>query len=162
MATGAGVVNTVPITYARSQIAPPGEYGCFHVVSRCVRRAFLSGSDQLTGKNFDHRRHWIEERIHFLAESFAVSTYSYAVMLNHTHIVLSVDSFVREAGAAIVPLDLPQLHAAQLAYCRYGKGRHPAALSFGDCMSYALAKFCNETLLFKGDDFSRTDIRPAG
>jgi len=72
------------------------------------------------------------------------------------------DSFVREAGAGIVPFDLPQLHAAQLAYCRYGKGRHPAALSFGDCMSYALAKFCNEMLLFKGDDFSKTDIRPAG
>jgi len=84
-------MDTVPMTYARSQIAPPGEYGCFHVVTRCVRRAFLCGSDQLTGKNFDHRRHWIEERIHFLAASFAVSVYSYAVMSNHTHIVLSVD-----------------------------------------------------------------------
>jgi REP element-mobilizing transposase RayT len=79
------------MTYARSQIAPPGEPGCFHVVTRCVRRAFLCGSDQLTGKNFDHRRQWIEDRIHFLAESFAVSVYSYAVMSNHTHIVLSVD-----------------------------------------------------------------------
>ena len=67
------------MTYARSQIAPPGEYRCFHVVTRCVRRAFLCGSDQLSGKNFDHRRHWIEERIHLLAESFAVSVYSYAV-----------------------------------------------------------------------------------
>jgi len=45
----------------------------------------------LTGQNFDHRRQWIEDRIHFLAESFAVSIYSYAVMSNHTHIVLSVD-----------------------------------------------------------------------
>ena len=55
------------------------------------RRAFLCGSDERTGKNFDHRRTWIEERIHFLAGSFAVSIYSYAVMSNHTHIVLSVD-----------------------------------------------------------------------
>ena len=79
------------MTYARSQIAPAGEFGCFHVVTRCVRRAFLCGSDKLTGQNFDHRRQWIEDRIHFLAESFAVSIYSYAVMSNHTHIVLSVD-----------------------------------------------------------------------
>jgi len=79
------------MTYARSQIAPPGEHGCFHVVTRCVRRAFLCGSDQFSGKNFDHRRQWIEDRIRFLAESFAVSIYSYGVMSNHTHIVLSID-----------------------------------------------------------------------
>ena len=85
------IADTVPMTYARSQIAPPGEYGCFHVVTRCVRRAFLCGSDERTGKNFDHRRQWIEDRIYFLAKSFAVSIYSYAVMSNHTHIVLSVD-----------------------------------------------------------------------
>ena len=91
MAAVGRIADTVPMTYARSQIAPPGEYGCFHVVTRCVRRAFLCGSDERTGKNFDHRRTWIEERIHFLAGSFAVSVYSYAVMSNHTHIVLSVD-----------------------------------------------------------------------
>jgi hypothetical protein len=56
-----------------------------------VRRAFLCGSDRITGRNFDHRRQWIEDRIRFLAESFAVSIYSYAVMSNHTHIVLSID-----------------------------------------------------------------------
>ena len=44
------------MTYARSQIAPLDLYGCFHVVTPSVRRAFLCGSDQLTGKNFDHRR----------------------------------------------------------------------------------------------------------
>jgi len=91
MAAVGRIADTIPMTCARSQIAPPGEFGCFHVVTRCVRRAFLCGSDQLTGKNFDHRRQWIEERIHFLADSFAVSIYSYAVMSNHTHIVLSVD-----------------------------------------------------------------------
>ncbi len=67
------------MTYARSKIAPPGEYGCFHVVTMCVHRAFLCGPDERTGKNFDHRRTWIEERIHFLAGSFAVSIFSYAV-----------------------------------------------------------------------------------
>jgi len=83
--------HTGGMTYARSQIAPPGEYGCFHVVTRCVRRAFLCGSDRVTGKTFDHRRKWIEDRIRFLAESFAVSVYSYAVMSNHCHLVIAVE-----------------------------------------------------------------------
>ncbi len=50
---------------------------------------------------------------------------------------------------------------AQLAFAawvRFGKGRHPAALNFGDCFSYALAKLRDEPLLFKGDDFSKTDL----
>jgi REP element-mobilizing transposase RayT len=79
------------MTYPRSLIAPPDQAGFYHVVSRCVRRAFLCGSDRYTGRNFDHRREWIEDRIRFLAESFAVSIYSYAIMSNHFHIVLSVD-----------------------------------------------------------------------
>jgi ribonuclease VapC len=74
----------------------------------------------------------------------------------------AIDAFVRESNAEIVPFDLPQLRAAQDAYRRFGKGRHPAGLNFGDCMSYALARVCDEPLLFKGEDFARTDIRPAG
>ncbi|AKS41000.1 hypothetical protein [Wenzhouxiangella marina] len=79
------------MTYPRSQIAPPDEPGFFHVVSRCVRRAFLCGTDKYTKRCFEHRRTWIEDRIRFLAESFAVSIYSYAVMSNHYQIVLSTD-----------------------------------------------------------------------
>lgn len=74
----------------------------------------------------------------------------------------ALDAFVRESGAEIVAFDLPQLRAAQNAYLRFGKGRHPAALNYGDCMSYALAQVCDEELLFKGQDFGKTDIRPAG
>ena len=74
----------------------------------------------------------------------------------------ALDGFVREAGAEVVPFDLAQLRAAQEAYRRFGKGRHPAGLNFGDCMSYALAKVCAEPLLCKGDDFPRTDIQIAG
>jgi len=51
--------------------------------------------------------------------------------------------------------------AAREAYFRYGKGYHPAGLNLADCFSYALAKTRNDTLLFKGDDFSKTDIVPA-
>jgi ribonuclease VapC len=73
----------------------------------------------------------------------------------------ALDAFVRESGAEIVAFDLPQLRAAQSAYRQYGKGRHPAGLNFGDCMSYALAQVCGEALLFKGQDFSQTDVRAA-
>jgi len=69
---------------------------------------------------------------------------------------------VRESGAEIVPFDLPQLRIAQDAYRHYGKGRHPAGLNFGDCISYALARACDEALLFKGEDFSQTDSPAAG
>lgn len=63
--------------------------------------------------------------------------------------------------AEIVPFDLIQAQLAYDAWLRYGKGRHPAGLNFGDCFSYALAKLRAEPLLFKGDDFSKTDIAPA-
>ena len=58
----------------------------------------------------------------------------------------------------IVDFDQTQLRFAMDAFRRYGKGRHPAAFNLGDCCAYALAKAWNEPLLFKGDDFSRTDI----
>jgi ribonuclease VapC len=57
-----------------------------------------------------------------------------------------------------VPFGADHLAAAEAAWWRFGRGRHPAALNFGDCFSYALAKVENQPLLFKGDDFSRTDI----
>lgn len=74
----------------------------------------------------------------------------------------ALDAFVRESGAEIVTFDMPQLRAAQNAYLHYGKGRHTAALNYGDCMSYALAKVCDEELMYKGEDFSQTDIKKLG
>ena len=82
------------MTYPRSQLVSEEEPGFYHVVSRCVRRAFLCGKDQLTGRCFEHRRQWIEDRILELAEAFAISVYSYAVMSNHFHVVLHVDPTV--------------------------------------------------------------------
>ena len=81
----------MPMTYPRSHIVAEGEPGYFHVVTRCVRRAFLCGWDKQTGQSYEHRRQWIEARILELAECFAVSVYAYAVMSNHFHIVLHVD-----------------------------------------------------------------------
>ncbi|MBK8988164.1 MAG: type II toxin-antitoxin system VapC family toxin, partial [Chloroflexi bacterium] len=58
----------------------------------------------------------------------------------------------------IEPVTNEQAMAARSAYRLYGKGRHPAGLNFGDCFAYALAKISGEPLLFKGNDFSQTDI----
>jgi ribonuclease VapC len=68
------------------------------------------------------------------------------------------DLFCRRAGMAIEPVTFEQAQIARLAYRDFGKGRHPAGLNFGDCLSYALAKSLDEPLLFKGADFSQTDV----
>ena len=71
------------------------------------------------------------------------------------------DLWLYKAGVEIVPVDEEQLILARRGWRRFGKGRSPAGLNFGDCFSYALASLKQEPLLFKGDDFSRTDIEPA-
>ena len=71
------------------------------------------------------------------------------------------DTFMRRAGIAIEPVTEEQALIARQAYADFGKGRHPAGLNFGDCFSYALAKAFREPLLFKGNDFSRTDVEAA-
>ena len=69
-----------------------------------------------------------------------------------------LDALLRTIGISIEPVTTDQLAAARHAFRNFGKGRHPAALNFGDCFSYALSKIMGEPLLFKGDDFARTDV----
>ena len=73
-----------------------------------------------------------------------------------------VDGLFTKARLVIEPVTADQADIARAAYRDFGKGsRHPAQLNFGDCFAYALAKSAGEPLLFKGEDFSRTDIVPA-
>lgn len=72
-----------------------------------------------------------------------------------------LDDFLRETQLLLEPVTAEQARIAREAYRDFGKGRHRAGLNFGDCFAYALAKDKREPLLFKGDDFRRTDVEVA-
>lgn len=69
--------------------------------------------------------------------------------------------FLADGAIEIMPVSVDQVEIARATYRRFGRGNHPAALNVGDCFTYALAKSTGEPLLFKGDDFARTDLVPA-
>ena len=72
-----------------------------------------------------------------------------------------LDRFLQTAAIERRPVDEPQARLAREAFLRFGKGRHPTGLNFGDCFAYALARTLDAPLLFVGEDFARTDVRPA-
>lgn len=84
------------MTQARSSLIPPGQAGTFHCVQRCVRRAFLCGVDRYTGRSFEHRKDWVEQRLMLLAECFAIAIHAYAVMSNHLHLIVQLEPAVVE------------------------------------------------------------------
>lgn len=69
-----------------------------------------------------------------------------------------LDLLVHKAAIEVVAVDAGQADLARDAYRRFGKGRHAAGLNYGDCFSYALSQSAGEPLLFKGDDFRKTDV----
>ena len=102
------------------------------------------------------------------APSVSISAFSLLEIRTVLHGRLGVislqllEAWLAETGIAVVAFDQEQSEAAFVAFRRYGKGQgHPAQLNIGDCASYALAKTRDETLLFKGGDFAKTDITPA-
>ena len=69
-----------------------------------------------------------------------------------------LDLLIHRCEIEVVNLTTDQSELARVCWRRFGKGRHPASLNIGDCCSYALSKYTNEPLLFKGEDFSKTDL----
>jgi ribonuclease VapC len=72
-----------------------------------------------------------------------------------------LSAFLRRSGTEVVPFTAEHFDEAVGAFLRFGRGRHPAALNFGDCLAYAVASVAGMPLLFTGDDFRRTDILAA-
>ena len=76
------------MTTARGDIVVDWVEGLYHCVVRCVRRAFLCGSDDYSGRSFEHRREWIRSRLKELTGSFSIEVIAYSIMSNHLHVVL--------------------------------------------------------------------------
>jgi REP element-mobilizing transposase RayT len=73
---------------ARADLVDPNEVATFHCIHRCVRRSYLCGADPYTGRNYDHRKAWIEQRIEWLSRYFGIDVVGYSIMSNHFHLIL--------------------------------------------------------------------------
>jgi REP element-mobilizing transposase RayT len=109
------------MTVARNQQICVEETPYYHIVSRCVRRAFLCGEDKVSGKCFEHRRQWLIDRIKQVTSVFAIDVCSYAIMSNHFHIVLKVNS-TKEWNATQVLMTWCSLYSLPVLCDRYLKG----------------------------------------
>jgi REP element-mobilizing transposase RayT len=105
----------------------------YHCVSRCVRRSFLCGKDKFTGQSYEHRRGWVEERLLFLSSVFSIDICAYAVINNHTHVVLCVDKDLADNWSMEEVIKRwHQMYHGTLLSQKYQRGDK---LSKGECIS---------------------------
>ncbi len=91
------------MTTARSQLIDLDTTAYYHCVSRCVRRSFLCGEDNISGKSYEHRRSWVERKIYTLASIYCIDICSYAVMSNHYHLVVHID---KQSAQTLSPVEI--------------------------------------------------------
>ena len=111
------------MTQPRQNIVSLDDTPFYHCMSRCVRRAFLCGIDHYSGNNYEHRRDWLENKLHEVASVFAIKLCAYAIMSNHYHVVLHVRSDVAAAWSdREVVEQWHKLYAGNLLSSRFLKG----------------------------------------
>jgi REP element-mobilizing transposase RayT len=112
------------MTQARRKLVDPTQAQFFHLVSRCVRRAWLCGRDRYSNKNFEHRKAWLKKRILELGDIFATGIYAFAVMSNHVHVVLHMhpatangwsNEDVARRWVRLFPASTPELSTQKVA-----------------------------------------------
>ena len=111
------------MTQARKNIVSLDDTPFYHCMSRCVRRAFICGVDHYSGNDYEHRRDWLENKLHEVASVFAIRLCAYAIMSNHYHVVLHVRSdLAGEWSDREVIERWHQLYAGTLFSSRYLNG----------------------------------------
>ncbi len=114
------------MTTARKQLISLADTPYYHCISRCVRRAFLCGEDKNTGQNYNHRQGWVEDKLLELSQVFSIDVCAYAVMSNHTHMVLFVDEEAAKAWSSFEVIERwHHLFKGTLITQQYGRGEKP-------------------------------------
>jgi len=107
---------------SRNTLVSLEETPYYHCISRCVRRAFLCGEDKVSGKSYEHRKQWVADKLAELASVFAIEVCAYAIMSNHTHTVLKVNTQLAEPWSADEVISRwTQLFSANVLLQRYLK-----------------------------------------
>jgi len=100
----------------------------------------------------------LNDRIRLISAATLAEASIVAIRRRQPDPIAALDILTTRLRLVVIPVDHEQALLARDGFRRFGKGRHPAGLNFGDCFSYALAKQRSEPLLFKGNDFSQTDV----